>query len=244
MSSSKRVPAVLLTLGVAVLPLSGCGTDAKADGKVGGPVQRVGECRLDNSSVTGARDLVRIDLRGNGDPTTVRLTGGGGDCPNTLFAKVGKQVLSAQMGDQQPPVVSGSVIQVPGHDGQVLVTRQDHPRGGFQVRLFAASGDTLRELRSGKETLVPFVGTDTEAHFVSADCAADGIEVTQAVTHEPPGIAAAYDVTRTHITLADGTAKVGDPVKIADNVLPGQLPKKFPALERNDMFRGCTVSPS
>lgn len=242
--SSMRMPSVLAIVGLALLPLSACGTDAKADGNAAGAVQRVGDCHLDNSSVTGARDLAQMDLTGDGEKTTVRLTGGGGDCPNVLFAKVGKRVLSTNLGAGQPPVGSATVIAVPGHNGQVLVTRQDHPRGGFQVRLFASSGGKLQELRSGMESLVPFVGTDTQAHFVSADCADGGIDVTQAVTHEPPGIAAAYDVNRTRITLNEGGVQVAAPVEIADNVLPAQLPVRFPALERNDMFRGCTVSPS
>jgi hypothetical protein len=199
----------------------------------------VGACAVDSEAVTAAKTVARVDLDGDGGAEAVKLTAAGGKCPSLLFAKQGDGYVVTRAALPAPPVASAFGVAVPGEDAQLLVTRQDHPRGGFQLRVYAAGDGTLTELKHDGATLFPFVATDVEEHPASIDCADDGIVVTEAVPHEPVGIAPAWDVRQTTYTLGDGKVTAGPTKEVADNVLPKQLAGKYPDLVKHSAFTSC-----
>ena len=134
---------------------------------------------------------------------------------------------------------SGYGVDVPGRQGSLVVTRQNHPRGGYQLRIFALDNNVLTELKHDGETLFPFVATDVEEQPASIDCADNALVVTKAVPHQPVGVVAAWDVQRTTYTLENGTVTAGPTEEVADNVLPKQLGTKYPGLVEHAAFASC-----
>ncbi len=199
----------------------------------------VGACAAGSPEVKGARSIASVDLDGDGTPDKVRLTAAGGECGNTLFAKLPDGYVFTALDDNAPPVRSGFAVAPPGTDRQLLVTRADHPRGGYQLRVYATAPDQLTELEHDGGALFPFVATDVEEHPASIDCANGGIVVTEAVPHQPAGVVAAWDVQRTTYTLEDGKVTAGPTHEVADNVLPRQLAGKYPDLVDHAAFASC-----
>jgi len=138
-----------------------------------------------------------------------------------------------------PPLSKAFAVEVPGREGALLVTRQDHPRGGFQLRLYAAGSDELVELRTDDGPLLPFVALDVQEHPLSVDCADGGVVVTEAVAHKPPGVMFAWDIQRTTYAVEGGEVTAGETEEIADNVLPAQLKSKYPDLVDYSAFKSC-----
>lgn len=253
---ARLAPArTLLALPLAALVLSGCGSAAQGPGGAKGtetesssgggsvsgssPGEVAGSCRADDPALDRARTLTRADLEGDGVAEAVRLTAAGGTCGNILMA-TGKGTYAVQLPGGEPPVRSAYAVQVPGATGQLVVTRSEHPRGGYQLRVYAPSGSRLVELRRGTEPLVPFVATDVQEQPLSIDCRAGGFVVTQAVAHEPHGVIFAWDVRRTTYDLADDATLTAGPEKeIKDNVLPAQLTKEWPDLVGHTAFASC-----
>lgn len=199
----------------------------------------VAGCAPDSAAVTGARQVAEADLDGDGTPEEVRLTAAGDECSNVLFAEVGDGFVWGRVPAGTPPLRTAFGVQL-GEGSDLLVTRQEHPRGGFQVRVMARSGERLVELeREGGEPLVPFVATDVLEHPVSLSCDGDALVLTEAVAHEPPGVRAAWDVRRTTYVVADGGARAQGTEEVADNVGDGQLEKDYPELAAHQMFAGC-----
>jgi hypothetical protein len=185
--------------------------------------------------------VARADLDGDGTADPVGLTLDGDPCPGRLWAELGDADVTVALPAGEPPVDSAFAVAIPGRTGEVVVTRQDHPRGGFQTRVFAWADGTLAELEVAGSPLVPFVATDVQEHPTSIDCGEDVLTVTEAVAHEPAGVVFAWDVRRTTYALRDVTVTRGVTREIADNVLPAQLRKEYPELERNAVFPGCRV---
>jgi hypothetical protein len=228
---------------VLVLSVAGCGSAEHASKEHVDPDTTgratVGSCAVDSPQVRSARRIASVDLDGDGDGDQVRLTAQGGECGNTLFAELPDGVVSTALAAGTPPVTSGFAVAPAGADRQLLVTRADHPRGGYQLRVYAATPDQLTELKSDGKTLFPFVATDVDEHPASIDCSEEGIVVTEAVPHEPVGVVAAWDVERTTYAVADGKVTAGPTEEVADNVLPHQLEAKYPELVRHAAFPSC-----
>ncbi len=159
--------------------------------------------------MTGAKTVAAVDLDGDGNQEKVRLTANGGECGSTLFAKVGDGYVSTTLDSDGPDVTSGVRGRPRQRRRQLLVTRADHPRGGFQLRIYAAAPDQLEELEPDGRALLPFVATDVQEHPWSIDCSDDGLVVTEAVAHEPPGVAAAWDIKQTTYAVDGGTVTAG-----------------------------------
>jgi hypothetical protein len=235
------------TVMVAVLlVLAGCGSagssedSAKAGSDAAKGSTMVGDCAADSAQVTGAKTLVSADLDGDGTSEAVKLTTPGGDCSNTLFAKLGAGYLATVV-PTEPPVSSAFAVD-PGSGGQLVVMKADHPRGGYQLRVYAADSDKLVELKPDGKTLLPFVATDVQEHPWSIDCSADGLVFTEAVAHEPVGIAPAWDIKQTTYTLDGTTLTKGTTEEVADNVLPNELDQKYPDLVKHSAFKSCRAS--
>jgi hypothetical protein len=233
----------LLACLTVLLLLAGCGSGEQKGGENGaadssGSTPMVGKCAADAPEVQVARTLATVDLDGDGTAETVKVTGSGGECPNTVFAKVGSRSFAAPT-DDGPPVTNAFGVAIPGRTGRLLVTRSDHPRGGYQLRVYAAGPAELDELQIGGNPLVPFLATDVQEHPFSIDCGDGGLIVTEAVAHEPPGVAAAWDIRRTTYVFEGVRVTPGTTAEVADNVLPSQLGQKYPDLVRHTAFASC-----
>jgi hypothetical protein len=228
-----------------VLLLAGCGS-ASEEPPSGGQkssevpeAANVGPCPADSPAIAKARALVRADLDGDGRAEAVRLTADDTECPRLVFAEVGQRYLATRLPKAGPEAVRAFAVELPGHEGDVVVTRQGHPRGGFQLRLFVAGTDDLVELKDGSGPLVPFVALDVDEHPFSVDCTDGGVELVEAVAHEPPGIIFTWDIRRTTYAVTGTEVARKTSREIADNVLPGHLPSRYPALVEHRAFESC-----
>ena len=228
---------------LAACGASSAGQEAERQNAKGGGTPSVaisvGACAADSAVVRDARTLTTADLDGDGTTEDVRLTASGGECPDLLFAKVGESYVVGEIDKNAPPVTKAFAVSVPEVAADLLVTRQEHPRGGYQIRVFTLDGDSLVEVRDGESPLVKFIATDVQEHPLSIDCTAGGLVLTEAVAHEPRGVMFAWDVMRTTYAVKPGAVTRESSKEIADNVLPGQLAKKFPELVKYSMFASC-----
>jgi hypothetical protein len=232
---------------VAVLCLASCGSPEAGKGGASAPKDKaasakVGQCPADSPAVVSARTITTADLDGDGKSEAVKLTAPDGDCANLLFAKVGEGFVNTQMPVGGLPLSKAFAVEVPGRDGALLVTRQDHPRGGFQLRLYAAGPDGLVELRTDDHPIVPFVALDVQERPLSIDCADGGVVLTEAVAHKPAGVMFAWDIQRTTYAVEGGVVTKGETEEIADNVLPAQLKSKYPELVDYSAFKSCRAA--
>ena len=230
----------------AVLCFASCGSEPTGGSSGAGndepATAKVGQCPTDAPAVVSARTVATADLDGDGERDAVKLTAPDGDCASMLFAKLGEGFVHAQMPVGGLPLSKAFAVEVPGREGALLVTRQDHPRGGFQLRVYAAEADELVELKTDGHPLVPFVALDVQEHPLSIDCADGGVVLTEAVAHKPPGVVAAWDIQRTTYAVEDGEVTAGKTEEIADNVLPAQLKAKYPDLVDYAAFKSCRAA--
>ena len=231
---------------VALVCSASCGSESKegtsASAKDEPTAAKVGQCPVDSPAVVSARTVATADLDGDGTADAIKLTAPDGDCANVLFAKLGERFVHAQMPIGGLPLSKAFAVEVPGREGALLVTRQDHPRGGFQLRLYAAGQDQLVELKADDHPLVPFVALDVQEHPLSIDCTDEGVVLTEAVAHKPPGVVFAWDIQRTTYAVEGSEATAGEPQEIADNVLPAQLKAKYPDLIDYSAFKSCRAA--
>ena len=239
-----------------LLLVAGCGsTDPSSGGKDAGAkstdtkntgeaerTSKVGECPVDSPALVSARIIATVDLDGDGQGDSVRLTAADGDCPNLLFAQQHKSYVAARLPVGEPPLTTGFAVYVPGRTGALLVTRQDHPRGGFQLRLYAAGEGRLAELKVGSRSLVPFVALDVQEHPLSIDCTDGGVVLTEAVPQETRGAGFAWDIKRTSYAVDGTEVTAGETQEIADNVPPGQLDAKYEDLVQHTAFKSCRAA--
>lgn len=248
--TSRPGTSLVPVLAAVALVLTGCGSvepgnnDAGASSGAATAPDREAEgapevsCAPDSAAVSAAAAIGKADVDGDGTADRVRATGPGGTCGDLLVANVGDRLLTSPLPDG-PPVTGAYAVDLPGRDGQLLVTRADHPRGGYQLRVYAADADDLVELRPEGQPLVPFLATDVEENPFSVDCAPDGLVLTRAVAHEPVGVIPAWDVQRTVYTVDGSSVTAGPTREIADNVLPAQLSRRYPALVAHSAFADC-----
>ena len=203
------------------------------------PLKGAAEC-LSTDQVGSSPFLVRVNLDGSDDPLPVHYSGDDGRCARVLFARMAGDRYGVEL-DGDLPLDSTAAIAVPGRGTELLLVRQNHPRGGFQIRLFGYAGGRFAELEVDGNPVLPFVATDVPAP-ISARCALRGFEVSTAVAHQPIGIVPAWDVFTTSYTLDGVKATASAPVEVADNVLDGQLARRYPDLVQHRMLENCRVS--
>lgn len=200
----------------------------------------MGSCPVDSTPVVDARTVVTVDLDGDGRADPVRLTSSSSPCPDRIFAELGDVVVSTHVRVGSRLTAYG--VAVPSREGALLAVRSDHPRGGFQLGVYAASREALVELEVVGRPLLPFIALDVLEHPLSIDCADGGLVITEAVAHEPRGVAHAWDIKRTSYVVEGTAVNKGASSAIADNVLPDQLEAKYPELVRHSMFRSCRTA--
>jgi hypothetical protein len=189
------------------------------------------------------RLLTKADVDGDGTSDQVRLKQASGACPPALVAAThaAHSPLAGDLSSGEPPVSTAFAVD-PGSGSQLVVTRADHPRGGYQLRVYAAGTDKLVELTSGGQPLLPFVATDVQEHPWSIDCSQDGLVFTEAVAHQPVGIVPAWDIEQTTYSLNGTTVTKDATTEVADNVLQQDLAAKYPDLVQHSSFESCRVS--
>lgn len=133
-----------------------------------------------------------------------------------------------------------AAVEVPGNGHRLLLTRQVHPRGGFQYHLYTeVSGGQVELTNADHNPIVPFVATDTSpTTLVSADCVPGGIAVTEAEPAHDSG-AGSWDVYRTSYRL-DGTQAI--PLRrrtVHTGLADSRLRSELADLHDGRMFPSC-----
>lgn len=229
---------------VLLFVLAGCGDGDDTTAEPENAETSVGsEVCTPGSGAGASRELTDVDVDGDGKDDPVALEPGtapGDPCPvePALMLSLPDGGVSVPF-DENLPVTAADIrgVTVPGHEGDLVLVVQKHPRGGFSAHLSAYDGERMRGVGSDDGALAPFVATDAPTAYVSARCTTTGIEITRAVAHKPIGVVAAWDVEQTSIrgdALDDGTTE-----EIADNLQQGQFEERFPDLVRNSLFDDC-----
>jgi hypothetical protein len=228
---------------VVALPvlLAGCGDEP--------PVIDGGRGQFASPSPTGcpkdarAVPLVSADLDGDGRPDQVDFEPPGASCPGGLTSSVaGLRSAPTIDWDATGAARDAAVVRVPGRTGDLVLLREQHPRGGFQAHLYGYADGHLAELTVRGEPVFPFVATDVLTAPVAARCVEGGSEVLQGRRHQPVGIAPAWDVFSTTYAIDGNTLRPGATTEVADNVLDQDFPKRYPDLVRYALFENCRVA--
>jgi hypothetical protein len=225
-------------LAAALLLLGGCGDERAGRPAADSPAASASACAGPQDAVHAT---VHADLDGDGVAETVDYLGDP-TCP-VLRAEVGGKAVTARVpGDTALRQGDLSAVQIPGRTGELVLARQQHPRGGFQARLFGYADGRFAELTAEGEPIFDFVATDAVTPPTAATCARDGFVVTQARAHQPIGVMPAWDVYRTTYTVDGNTVTKGATSEVADNVLDRQLHQQYGDLLGHDLFAGCVVA--
>jgi hypothetical protein len=210
---------VVLCLGT----LSACGSADKQPDQAGDhrstPSNPATLCRVD-----GGVKSTKVDLDGDGTPEDVDANAASNDCPGAVSAEVDRNLVSAQIKDATP-VTSVFGVSLEGRKGHLVVTRQDNPRGGYQLHVFVLDGAKLSELQDGAQPLVPFVATDVRPISATVDCRGGTIVVNQAVA----GAGGTWDVRRTTYAVDGNTATKSGSTVVASKVTPKKVDQLMPA---------------
>jgi hypothetical protein len=225
------VRSAVAVAALAVL-VAGCGN--------AGTDQSAGSTSSGHSCMTMSDRVIQADLDGDGRTEEVSYAGAAHGCPAMLTASVGGSSVSAEV-DGVPDLVTSDLVavRVPGRKGALILLRQAHPRGGFQARLYGYAAGKLEELTSDGKPVFGFVATDAPTQHVAAGCVAGGFTVTEAVTHQPIGVAAAWDVYRTSYAVDGNRVTAGRRTEIAQSVLDTQLPARYPEVAADKLFVDC-----
>jgi hypothetical protein len=239
-SIGRTVVRGLLLAATLSLALAGCGDLGDPGAGAGGPEQS----RLPSTGCTGRASPARtaLDLDGDGAADEVRVDRAAvdGRCRDALVAQVGgREVVAPLSGDLPVSARDLAAVAIPGRTGSLLLVRAQHPRGGFQAHLFGYAAGKLAELRAGGRPVFDFVATDTMSTPTAARCDGGGFAVLEARTHEPIGVAPAWDVFRTVYAVDGNTVTNGPTTEIADNVLDHDLQRRYPDLVDHDLCADC-----
>src|SRR5690242_11667941 len=132
---------------VVVVPflLAGCGDEP--------PVIDSGHGQFASPSPTGcahdarAVPLVKADLDGDGRTDQVDYEPPGDSCPGGLTSTVrGLRWAATVDWDASGAARDAVVVRVPGRTGDLVLLKEQHPRGGFQAHLFGYADGRLAEL--------------------------------------------------------------------------------------------------
>lgn len=224
-----RLKAAAVVLGCLVT-LAGCGSvPAPSASSFGSPkssptAAASGDCASDSVAFARARPVGTVDLDADGTADVVKLTTASEECPARLIAKAGDTYVGGELPGDDPAPAKAFGVRLRGHAGDLLVTRQDHPRGGYQLHVFAKSADALVELTDAGKPLVPFVATDTRPIPYTVDCHGGAIVVSQAVAKS----GGTWDLSRTTYSVAGSTAAASGTVVAASGLSPKRIDQLMP----------------
>ena len=208
----RPIPMKRLVAVAALLVLAGCGSAESGSGgdaaEPSSPSPSVSERLCGYGSVEG-RLLTEADVDGDGTAEEIRLTRASGDCGAAVIASRESPEVAMWVSEvpaEDPPVTSAFAIAPTWSDGQLLVTRADHPRGGYQLRIYTVEGESLTELTVDGQPLVPFVATDVSQGQARVDCSDDGFVVVAGQQQTT------YAVDGTDVSAESPTRTAGEPV--------------------------------
>jgi hypothetical protein len=236
-----------LLLGLAlVLALSSCG-DSGTEDTTGSTEPPASSHTATCGSAAPTTPVAQVDLDGDGTPESVGYAPARGTCPARLTARVAGHDLSADLSGDPSGAVrvtssAAAAVALPGREGDVLLVRASHPRGGFQADLFGYADGKFAELTAEGKPLFDFVATDSMSTPTAARCDGDGFALLQARAHEPIGVVAAWDVFRTVYSVDGNAVTKGATTEIADNVLDHELQSQYGDLVTYDFFSSCLVT--
>lgn len=170
---------------------------------------------------------------------------GPGACAGALVARgtegglSGVDVSKMDLDQQTAQVVS------PAGDGagQLLrIDSTDHPRGGFQPHLFAATAAGLVGIEVEGRPLLPFVSTDGGALPMTATCPdAGGLRILSGSMSKPPGIMLAWDVQATTYDITGGEVVKTSSSQVEDHAADPLLREERPELfDTGSLLEGCS----
>jgi hypothetical protein len=233
----------LLGMALVLLALAGCGDKRVDDGGRGTFQSPDADPCVGTEARGEAVVLVHADLDGDNAPEAVSSLPRTRKCGPLLIATVDGDDVVARIDDELPIAPGGSfAVAVPGRSGDLVLVRQEHPRGGFQVRLFGYADGRLGELYADGGPVFPFIATDVMSTPLAATCATGGFTVTEARAHQPIGVAPTWDVYRTTYTVDGNTVTERGSTEVADNVLPEQLEASYADLVDPSLFENCRAS--
>lgn len=185
--------------------------------------------------------VARLDLEDENGPVVVKLVTGDGPCGGGLVAGLDAGVAGHDVSGLDLDPTTAEVVTLDGGATLLRIDGEGHPRGGFQLHLFAVA-DGVAEVRVDGAPLVPFVATDGGAAPAAVRCGPDGtVQLLRATTSKPPGVVLAWDVHRTTYRIRGseavevGTEQVRD--HTADPLLHEQMPELF---QTGGLLDDCT----
>ena len=148
-----HAPSRLLALVTCALVLAACGSADRGSGSAGSdgsgsgsgegatasadPSDASSECA---STEPGPGVEAPVDVDGDGRPEVVTFTASSSCGGPLLQAGSGDDPPRTTVAAGEPPVRQIFGVRVPGRTGELVVTRSTHPRGGYQLRVYAADG--------------------------------------------------------------------------------------------------------
>lgn len=245
LTAMRTMPVVICTT-VLALGLAGCGTGSQSMESATPDAALFGDCSADDPALGGATVIAEADLEGSGAKNAIAYVARDidGPCANALFTTLDGEPSAMSMADTPLDDDSADVVQLSGTDRQLLIVREEaHPRGGYMLHIFGGADGELDEVLADGEPVAGFIATDGGMPPGTAQCTdAGGIATVTAITHEPPGIVLAWDVTRTTYSLdansAERTSSRQIRTAVADPTLRNAIPQLF---DPDGYFADCIV---
>ncbi len=181
-----------------------------------------------------------VDLDGDGKPDQLTYYPAKGSCHAYLAAAIGDAQLTATIGgplaDSAVRSRDLTVINLPGHTGNVLLLRQAHPRGGFAATLFGFAQGSFAALTADGRPLFDFVATDVMTAPYSAHCTSGGFDVLRGSR-----VGQRWTVTRTSYRVSGNTVTADASTQIASGLSDLDLQRRYADVASYDLFTGCSV---
>lgn len=224
MGSALKAAAVVLG---CLVTLAGCGSATSSSGSSDSREKSSASssCASDAAAFAQSTPVGTADVDGDGKPDAVKLTTGSKECPARLIAHVAEGYVGGELPGDDPAPASAFGVSLTGHDGDLLVTQQDHPRGGYQLHVFADGPDGLVELKDGEQPLIPFVATDTRPIPYTVDCTGNSIEVNEAVARS----GGTWDLGQKTYSVEGSVAKRTGVSVLSSNLSPKRIDQLMPA---------------
>lgn len=134
-------------------------------------------------------------------------------------------------------------LRLDGLAAPLLVTREAHVRGGYQMHAYVGGGSgrpSTELLDASGNPVVPFVEGDTRPEaYASVACVARGLQVDVATPTRPSGVLRAWDVVRTTYRVDRSGAHAAGERRVATSVPDRSMHRDWADLVRDRMFVGC-----
>ncbi len=183
--------------------------------------------------------VARADLDGDGRDEPVRLVRSG-RCAGSLVVVRDEVPTGMDVRDLRLRASGAQVVHLRGGRDLVVVRSRAGANGLSQPHLFGQVGQQVREVtRADGTPVLPALRTRGTPTPHAATCTSDGgIAVTEARTHEPPGIVLAWDVSTTTYDLRAGRATRTSTTTLRAVAEP-VLREQHPQLYAGGLFDDC-----